>query len=84
MREKLTFLSLYEGGKLIHIYIFLVREAIFKKKRLNSANVRKGGGQGPASISWSTFDFGLLNLDFLALSQNSFFYVSRANLFNGK
>ena len=23
----------------------------------------RGGGQGPAQISWSTFDFGLLNLD---------------------
>ena len=23
----------------------------------------RGGGQGPAQISWSTFDYSLLNLD---------------------
>ena len=41
-----------------------VREAIHKKSSLNSDNVRKaGGGQGTAQISWSTFNYGLLNLD---------------------
>ena len=47
----------------LSLSLYYLGKPSLKKSSLNSANARKGGGQGPAQISWSTFDYSLLNLD---------------------